>query len=318
MDQKRSLKRVDQLPISLRSREGWARMLEMRRPRDPHVHQIEPTNHCPYACVMCPRTTRMTRELGFMDMALYRKLIDEIAGFEAEVRDKEIELFHFGESVLHPELAEMVSYGSARGLKMTLSINAPHLAPERADSLLAAGAFRLIISLDGFDDPSYRAIRGKVASFGKAVANLEALAERLRRQPTPTLVLLRIIELAANREHIGAMRSHWESQGLKVEIREFFPWTEREMAGLGTYERYPPFMPCPFPWQYLVVQWDGSVVGCCRDSNAENRLGDARFQSLREIWNGPAYDAFRRQHETGDYSGNPLCESCMALYYTEG
>lgn len=61
------IEKVEDLPASFRSRAGWAELFELQRPSEPHIHQIEPTNHCPYQCIMCPRSTKMTRELGFME-----------------------------------------------------------------------------------------------------------------------------------------------------------------------------------------------------------------------------------------------------------
>jgi radical SAM protein with 4Fe4S-binding SPASM domain len=74
-------------------------------------------------------------------------------------------------------------------------------------------------------------------------------------------------------------------------------------------------MPCPFPWRYLVVQWNGDVVPCRRDCNGATVLGNVAGQSLREIWNGPAYAAFRQQMLAADYR-NGICGPCMKLYAT--
>lgn len=301
------------LPSCLGSKSGWAALLEAKRTREPHIHQIEPTNRCAYQCVMCPRDTRMTRPQGLMDMTLYRKIIDEIAGYSPEIREREIELFHFGESLLHPELPAMVRLGAERGLRMTLSVNPPHLSPDIADALLAAGPHRIIVSLDGDDEDTYRAIRGKAARFGQAVVNLRHLIGKSREHPR-VQVVIRAITMHANAHQIEAMRQRWTREGAVFEARPFFPWTEQDMAGLGDFQPYPPNMPCPFPWQYLVVQWDGSVVPCCRDYNAVNPVGNAREQSLVDIWNGDACRAFRHQHETGEFGDNHFCRDCSALY----
>jgi len=71
---------ISQLPESLMSREGWSDLLDDQRRSEPHLHQIEPTNHCPYTCRMCPRTTMMTRPLGFMDLDLYHKVMTDCPG----------------------------------------------------------------------------------------------------------------------------------------------------------------------------------------------------------------------------------------------
>jgi len=309
---------LKRFPAALSSRDGWADFLELQRPGEPHVHQIEPTNHCPYTCEMCPRTKHMTRSLGFMDLELYEKIIDEVATFGAPVRSREIELFHFGESLLHPRLDRMVAYASGRGLRTVLSVNAPELLPAVAERMLSSGPAKLIVSLDGYDALSYRQIRGNRADFAKAFANLHQLARRVKEHPTPTEVCIRMIRMHRNAEHLARFQEEWEGHGLRVELRPFFPWTEKDLTGLGEVRKYPPFMPCPFPWQYLVIQWDGTVVPCCRDYNAVNVMGNVATRTLREIWNSEIYEDFRRQHRTGCFGDNTFCADCTELFYEDG
>jgi radical SAM protein with 4Fe4S-binding SPASM domain len=266
---------------------------------------------------MCPRPERMEREVGFMDMELFQKIIDEVSGFSEPVRAKEIELFHFGESLLHPRIHEMAGYASGSGLNITLSVNAPELTPQILDALVSSGPCRIIISFDGYDEKSYREIRGKAANFEKAARNLEYAASLVRSGLKGTKISVRIIRLNKNNSRIEDFRRNWESLGLPVEVREFFPWTEKELSPLGVVQKYPPFMPCPFPWQYLVVQWDGTVVPCCRDYNGVNPMGNVRVSSLKEIWNSTRYADFRAQHLAGQYAGNELCGNCMEIFYTE-
>ena len=314
----RRITKVSQLPASLRSRNGWVEYLELRRSAQPHLHQIEPTNHCPYTCIMCPRSDKMTRDLGFMDLDVYRRVIDEVATYDDSVRAKEIELFHFGESLLHPDFAEMVAHAASKDLLTTLSVNGPSLSQKRAEALIAANPFKIIISLDGHDEESYRNIRGPVANFEKARENIEAIIELHREANSETKLLVRMIEMRENEGQGEVFKREWEAKGIEVELRTFFPWTDPELADLGDFERYPPFMPCPFPWQYTVVQWDGSVVPCCRDYDGVNAVGNIHEQPLAEIWNGPRYTEFREQHRTGEYGDNTLCIECMSMYYNEG
>jgi len=260
----------------------------------------------------------MTRELGYMDLELYQKVIDEVAGYAAPVRDKEIELFHFGESLLHPQIDEMVGYASDHGLKTMLSVNAPHLRPELAERILARRPHRLVVSMDGYDEESFRAIRGPAANYDRACRNTEQLIRIHREIRSEAILSLRMIRLRANLERSADFKREWEAKGISVELREFFPWSDESMSGLGEYQKFPPKMPCPFPWQYLVVQWNGDVVPCCRDYNGVNVVGNVADKSLKEIWNGPAEHRIREQLRTGDYDDNELCRACMALYYDDG
>ena len=316
---KPSLRPFDQqkpLPASLQSREGWAEMFEARRTAEPHLHQIEPTNHCPYSCVMCPRSEKMTRPLGFMEMDLYRKVIDEVATYGEPVRSKEIELFHFGESLLHPEIDKMVGHASHKGLHATLSVNPPHLTPDLSRRLLENNPFRIILSLDGVDQKSYRAVRGAVADFDKAVRHIEHLASLRKAMNSSAIITVRIIRMCINEGEISSFREGWREKGVEVEVRPFFPWGEKEMAELGAVERYPPYMPCPFPWQYVVVQWNGDVVPCCRDHNGVLSLGNVKNGTLKEIWNGGKSQDFRRRMATGTVR-EKSCRDCLAIYYTD-
>jgi radical SAM protein with 4Fe4S-binding SPASM domain len=47
-------------------------------------------------------------------------------------------------------------------------------------------------------------------------------------------------------------------------------------------------------WNSCVITWDGIVVPCCFDKDADHRLGNLRNQSFPNIWNSPDYDNFRK------------------------
>jgi radical SAM protein with 4Fe4S-binding SPASM domain len=306
----------DNLPSFLRSRRGWGEWFELQRSPYPHLHQIEPTNACPYRCVMCPRG-RMRREVGYMPMDLFCRVIDEVGTYPVSVRKKEIELFHFGESLLHPDIADMNAYAAARGLFTVLSVNAPELTEALARKLVDGGAGRIIVSMDGLDADGFEAVRGAGIDYAKAVDNVLAAAEWIKTRRASTSLTVRMIALSDRMREAPDFEAFWLGKGVPAEIRGFFPWGEPDMRELGAYDRYPPFMPCPFAWQYLVVQWNGDVVACCRDYNAENKMGNVNEATLAEIWNGEKYREFRENMISGGY-GNGICGPCMDLYYTEG
>ena len=305
---------VSKLPAALKTRRGWSQLLDFKRSAEPQLHQIEPTNHCPYECIMCPRS-QMVRKTGFMDMAIYTKVIDEVATYTTSARDKEIELFHFGESLIHPELPEMVGYGSQRGLKMVLSVNGPQFKPKLAEQIFRNHPYHVILSLDGYDDQSYKDVRGKNADFASAASNIEAASKMLREMDTDSRFTVRMINLKQNEAHAQEFKARWEKLGVNVDIREFFPWGEENMQDLGSYKRFPPGMPCPFPWQYVVVQWNGDVVPCCRDYDGVLKIGNVADGTLKEIWNGARYEWFREQHRSGNLE-HPFCRNCYKLYST--
>ncbi len=62
-------------------------------------------------------------------------------------------------------------------------------------------------------------------------------------------------------------------------------------------------------WHSAVVTWDGRVVPCCFDKDAQHVMGHLDNRSFREIWNGPEYAAFRNQLIKGR-SEIDICRNC--------
>ena len=80
-------------------------------PAGPEELFVELTNACNLRCVMCPRTSS-SRKVGFMEPALFRKIVDEAAHFSFCLL-----LPHgMGEALLHPRWQDLVGYASDRGL----------------------------------------------------------------------------------------------------------------------------------------------------------------------------------------------------------
>lgn len=307
-----------QLPSSLQSKQGWGNYFESKRSYYPHIHQIEPTNHCPYTCVMCPRTENMSRGTGFMNMNLYYKIIDEIISFDEKTKNKEIELFHFGESLIHPQLPEMISYASSKNLKITLSLNPPSLSQTKIEKIIEANPCKIILSIDSHDNKSYKEIRGDKADFDKALENIAALAFEHKKQNSFSLIIVRLISMSINKDSFELLRTSLSSfDNIQVESRDFFPWTEERLVDLGVVPKWSSFMPCKFPWDYLVIQWNGDVVGCCRDYNGHNNMGNVLDSSLLDIWNSERYASFRKEHIEGIFENNDFCKNCTKIYYSE-
>jgi radical SAM protein with 4Fe4S-binding SPASM domain len=47
-------------------------------------------------------------------------------------------------------------------------------------------------------------------------------------------------------------------------------------------------------WHSCVITWDGKVVPCCFDKDAEHPMGSVAAQSFQSVWQGEAYLNFRK------------------------
>ena len=57
-----------------------------------------------------------------------------------------------------------------------------------------------------------------------------------------------------------------------------------------------------------MVLWDGTVIPCCVDYNAELALGNAWQDRVTDLWRGRAIEQLREQHLSGEFPDT--CKNC--------
>jgi MoaA/NifB/PqqE/SkfB family radical SAM enzyme len=106
---------------------------------------IESTNHCNLKCIMCPTGLGViARPKGYMEMSLYRQIIDEIGGLVGSAV-----LHSWGEPLMHPDLAEIVAYSNRKN-QVSVTTNGFLITQPLIEKLNDAGLSNLEISIDGF------------------------------------------------------------------------------------------------------------------------------------------------------------------------
>jgi radical SAM protein with 4Fe4S-binding SPASM domain len=158
----------------------------------PRFVQIEPVGQCNLRCRMCPIAFRPESAPGhppaFMDMEVYRRLIDEFGEIE------ELQLQGLGEPMMHPRFFEMVSHAARRGIRVSTNTNMTLMTEARAAQCVASGLDTLHVSLDGADAEVYEAIRLR-ASFPKVLRNLRRVmaARRAAGSALPHVKLVAVV-----------------------------------------------------------------------------------------------------------------------------
>jgi radical SAM protein with 4Fe4S-binding SPASM domain len=62
-------------------------------------------------------------------------------------------------------------------------------------------------------------------------------------------------------------------------------------------------------WQGCVVTWDGKVVPCCFDKDAQHQIGDVSTSTFRQVWKSEEYQNFRSAIIKGR-SEIDICNNC--------
>jgi radical SAM protein with 4Fe4S-binding SPASM domain len=270
-----------------------------------HV-MIENTNACNYRCSFCPHNV-MKRQIGFMTMELYKKIIDECVHLGIE----HIDIHQFGEPLLDPNFAERVVYAKRAGIKfVTTNSNGFLLAEGLAKKLVEAGLDQIIISLDAATEETYRKVRasGKLEIVERNIKGLIKIGNSIESS-RPTVVV-DFVQQPENRHEVKLFVKKWRGVADKVMMSYMHDWAGSADKQPFELHGNPSREPCRLLWSDMVVAWDGRVMLCCVDYEGEVTLGDLKNQNLKEIWKGEKLRKVRETHLKGEFQKTPLCDRC--------
>lgn len=289
---------------------------------NPFTYSVEPTTSCNLRCPECPSGLRIfTRPTGSISLELYRDIIDQTW------KDLFYLILYFqGEPYLHPLFFKMVEYARQKKIYTATSTNAHFLTDNLARKTVECGLDRIIVSLDGTSQETYEKYRVG-GSFEKVIDGVNQLVKWKKELKSKTpFIILQFIVFRTNEHQVDQVKELAKKLGVdKLELKS---------AQVYGYEEGNPFIPenekfsrykktdgnrfkinnplnnhCLRMWRGCVITWDGLVVPCCFDKDAEHRLGDLKKQSFDEVWKGETYEVFRRKLFTARKEID-ICRNC--------
>ncbi len=316
--------------------------LDHFRSKQPHLFNVETSNFCNMTCIMCPRTTLMTRENQWIDDEAFEEVLDQIKPHGSEDVDqfwnfiesqygvspknpsedafyfytvsKCLILHGFGEPLVDKNIVRRVSACSDRGIPTYFSCVPANISVSRSEKVMEAGLNVLKFSIDSLTDDGAKKIRGKLADFESSYRTILEILELKERKGYKTTIVPCMINLAGSDENQEMQREFLDLwKGLDVfayvksqDNRWYFEEDEKVENRSHYFGQY-----CEAPWLSLTVMADGSVVPCTQDYDCELAMGNARTSSLKDIWNGDEYKKLRHFHVTGKFpAGHKCVERC--------
>jgi radical SAM protein len=126
--------------------------------RAPFIVIWETTRACALACVHCRAEAIPRRDPRELTTEEARRLLDGVRRFGDP---PPLVVLTGGDPLRRPDIEELVAYGTARGLSMSLTPSGTAAVTEdRLRALRDAGLARLAVSLDGATDAAHDAFRG--------------------------------------------------------------------------------------------------------------------------------------------------------------
>ena len=284
----------------------------------------ELTNHCNLNCPECHSGSGsglMKRKRGFMDVALFDKVVTELKPWLYNIN-----LYFQGEPMLHPQFFLFLK--KSHGIRTVVSTNGHFLSLENSEKLVKSGLRKLIISLDGMEQAAYSSYRinGDLNSVMDGIRNVAKARERYSSK-----LDLRIQFLVNRYNEHQIPEAKIFSRGMKASLKlKSMQIINKEAAGSWLpskpeFRRYEKkngeyviknSLPnrCARLWFNPVITWDGKVLPCCFDKNADHVMGDLNEYSFSDIWAGPKYDIFRKNVLSERYAIE-ICRNCTSGLY---
>ncbi len=212
---------------------------------------------------------------------------------------------------MHPRFLELVKYAAAKKIYTATSTNAHFLNDANAKATVESGLDRIIISIDGTTQETYQAYRvgGQLDKVLEGTQNLVKWKKELKSK-TP-FIIFQFLVVKPNEHQLEEVKQL--AKDLEVDDIWF------KTAQIYDYEQGSPLIPtidyysryknngngtfsiknklinhCWKMWHSCVITWDGLVVPCCFDKDAEYRMGDLKTQNFTSLWRGTAYRQFRK------------------------
>ncbi len=292
----------------------------------PLVIKLEPTNECTANCFNCPHSD-MLRQREFMSQEIMQKLTEEYAVGD----DVSWVIAGMGEPLLHQNISDIL--GRLARFLLTLQTSLQKL-PENADFPWFA-VDHVRVSTDALARDDFDKVRP-----GCCWDNIEKFLVFAREQkkafpdrfPEIGISLLRH-EITENQQQ--AFLRYWKQVTNPVFRENFFRWPfdlppeavqwyqilgEAEYGRSGSRTSLVDFTPvkrrpCRHALLSANILANGSVNICQFDYEGRHLLGNLKDQSLKEIWNSPLAQDFRRQHLQMQFTDNLPCADCLDWYH---
>lgn len=309
-------------------------------PKRPYIYEIEPTNHCPYTCIMCPRGTgKMKRETGYMELDHFVRILSMFPEGQKVVR-----LHHFGEAILHPEIDTMIRMVGEAGLIPVISLNPATLNERLSRRIVEAAPGIVCFSLDAFTDSALIKVRGIKRTYQKCIELMDSFIALSRSSGHTIVKVIQTVALDENccgptrdpldGEETEALLDGEESlttscmesalDALKQKYDEpdifFYSADNTGFGDLDLVEKtktggaallLKSAKPCAAPFSEVSVLWNGDVVLCCYDYDGFNVVGSIRENTMEEIWHGSRVDRIRKMFLKRSTESLRLCSSCF-------
>ncbi len=298
--------------------------LEEYRSEYPVVYNIETTNACNMRCEMCPRTTMMTRPIETLDMETYKRVVEQIEPFSDSqwqeweefvgknygipkndmsenhfflyIIPKVIVLHGYGDPLLDKKMPERVRLLTEKNIPSYFSCNPANIDIKKTLETFESGLDYVKYSVEAADDIRHKEVRGSASNFTESYKKILHLLDLKEKHQYKTTIIITMLDLNKpwQEEEFQKLRDAFRGLDvyiyLKSQDQQWYEDNRQQTKSIHWIEF------CQFPWSSMTIKSSGEAVECVEDYNNEIILGDAKTETLYDIWNGEKYRKLREDH----------------------
>lgn len=286
----------------------------------PFVLFLDPCGACNFSCKFCPcnNSDFMLKERHErMSMALFLKILDDLEEFPERI--KVINLYGFGEPLLHTDYIEMARMIKQRNLcrELRCTTNGFLLNETLNQKLVDTGIDMVRISVEALSEEDYKRICNVDIDFKKFVNNIKHLYQISRNTNTKVSVKTLNVALkddeAANRfydifEPISDYSYIQDTTQAWSEFEAYVPENNYEAGNIGDMKDEDKI--CSFALTNMAIHSNGSVGVCPQDWKFATSYGNVKESSLLDLWNSKKLQGFQIAHLKGNRRKIPYCKDC--------
>jgi len=308
----------------IKDKQETLNLLESWRSKEPVVYNIETTNACNMRCEMCPRTTMMTRSIETISIDLFGIIVDQLKphrkdkweewerfvqekyGIRATdmsenhfflyIIPKVIQLHGYGDPLLDKNMGAYVKMLADRGFYSYFSCNPANININKVADMFRNGLNYIKYSIESVDDNRHKAIRGNSSNFTESYKRILELLDIKQEKGFKTEIIITMLDLNKEwqKDDFSKLKELFDGKDVYIYMKsEDQQWYREDYHGTNSVH-WSEF--CKHPWMSMTIKSNGEVAMCMEDFNNEIVLGDAKKESLYNIWNGERFDIFRRDH----------------------
>lgn len=318
------------------------KQLEKLRDKKIHLFNFETSNNCNMKCIMCPRTSAMTRSITTIndedfervikqvkphdkkDLDNFLNFINEEYGINELSRSENafyfyvsstcITLHGYGEPLIDPNIEKRVQICTQNNLPSYFSCVPANINVEKIINLMKNGLTVIKFSIDSLDDIEAKEIRGKKNNYTQAYKKILEILNLKKQMNLQTKIVCTMLDLSTDEKSIEKQKSFielWKDKDVFAYVKSldnrWYNDLDKDLQNKSHYaSQY-----CEFPWTSLTVMANGNIVPCTQDYDAEMCFGNIKEKSLEEVWNSKEYEDFRHWHISGNFpKGNKCNEKC--------